>query len=209
MRLIIIALTLFCSLSVYSQEYGTTIDPSKGFSQKLKEAGDNTQTIFCNFTQVKSLAILAKPNQSAGKFYFKKEQNICLDYSTPKGNLIVMSGGKFKIVVDGKKTVVDMKSNPMMRQMGTMLTACMTGDLTQFGSDSKTEYYETPSTYTVVISPINKKVKKYLKNIVLIFDKKDLTLNSMTMHENETDYTRYEFSDKKVNSPVEIDKFKI
>ncbi len=209
MKLFLLTLTLICSLTTFSQGLGTKIDPSQGFSEKLKVAGEKTQSIACNFTQIKSLAVLTKPNLSAGKFYFKKEQNICLEYALPKGNLIVMSNGKFKIVSDGKKTVLDMKSNPMMRQMGSMLSACMTGDLQLFGSDSKTEYFETPTTYTVVISPNSKKVKKYLQNIVLIFDKNDMTLQSMTMQENATDYTKYEFSDKKINTTIEVEKFNI
>lgn len=209
MKLLSIALFLFCSLTIVGQNYGTKIDPSNGFSEKLKEAGDKTKSIECSFNQTKSMAVLTKPNISTGKFFYQKEQNICLEYSIPKGNLIVMSGGKFKIVSDGKKNVVDMKSNPMMRQMGSMLTACMTGDLNLFGSDSKTEYFETPSTYTVIIVPNNKRVKKYLQNVVLVFDKRDMTLNSMLMQENGTDFTKYDFNEKKLNSTIEADKFKI
>lgn len=211
MRYYIASITLFLviSLSLCGQNYGSRIDPSKGFSQKLKEASSKTNTIVCDFNQTKAMAVLAKPNLSKGTFFFQKEQNICLEYTTPKGNLIVMSGGKFKIVADGKKSVVDMKANPMMRQMGSMLSGCMTGNLELFGNESSTEYFETPANYTVLITPTNKRVKKYLQNIVLVFDKGDMTLNSMTMQENATDYTKYDFHEKKLNSEIETDKFKI
>lgn len=204
-----IALFLFISQSLFSQNYGSKIDPSKEFSQKLKEASSKTNSIVCDFNQTKVMAVLSKPNISKGTFFFQKEQNICLEYTMPKGNLIVMNAGKFKIVTDGKMNVVDMKANPMMRQMGNMLSGCMTGNLELFGNENSTEYFETPSNYTVLISPTNKRVKKYLKSIILVFDKSDMTLNSMTMQENATDYTKYDFHKKKLNLEIEVDKFKI
>lgn len=211
MRIALLLITLFFTTSqaLFSQNYGNKIDPNQGFSKKLKEAGNKTQTITCDFNQTKCMAVLAKPNLSKGTFFYQKEQNICLEYTSPKGNLIVMSNGKFKIIADGKKNVVDMKSNPMMRQMGSMLSGCMTGNLDLFGKESTTEYFESTSTYTVLITPSNKRVKKYLQNIVLVFDKSDMTLNSMMMQENATDYTKYDFHQKKLNSEIQIDKFKI
>jgi len=82
------------------------------------------------------MSVLAKTNKSKGKFFYKKAQKICLEYTNPQGNLIVMNGVKFKIQTNGKATVVKMNSNPMMRQMGDMLTACMTGNLNLFGNQS-------------------------------------------------------------------------
>jgi outer membrane lipoprotein-sorting protein len=141
---------------------------------------------------------------------FKIFTNRFFDYNTnPQGNLIVMNGVKFKIQTNGKATVVKMNSNPMMRQMGDMLTACMTGNLNLFGNQSVSEYFENQSHYTVVITPTNRRVKSYLKQIVLRFDKDNMTLSSMRMNENDTDYTLYEFSDKRLNANVDDDKFKI
>jgi len=205
----LLALMLLCSTAAFAQNYGNKIDPSRGFSERLKSASDRTQSITCDFEQVKFMSVLAKTNKSKGKFFYKKAQKICLEYTNPQGNLIVMNGVKFKIQTNGKATVVKMNSNPMMRQMGDMLTACMTGNLNLFGNQSVSEYFENQSHYTVVITPTNRRVKSYLKQIVLRFDKDDMTLSSMKMNENDTDYTLYEFSDKKLNGNVDDDKFNI
>lgn len=209
MKRMFFAIMLLCTTAAFAQNYGNKIDPSRGFSERLKSASDRTQTITCDFEQVKYMSVLANTNKSKGKFYYKKTQKICLEYTNPQGNLIVMNGVKFKIQTNGKATVVKMNSNPMMRQMGNMLTACMTGNLDLFGNQSVSEYYENQSYYTVVISPTNRRVKSYLKQIVLRFDKDDMTLSSMKMNENDTDYTLYEFSDKKLNGNVDDDKFNI
>ena len=209
MKKMFFAFMLLCTTAAFAQNYGNKIDPSRGFSERLKSASDRTQTIACDFEQVKYMSVLANTNKSKGKFFYKKAQKICLEYTNPQGNLIVMNGVKFKIQTNGKATVVKMISNPMMRQMGNMLTACMTGNLDLFGNQSVSEYYENQSYYTVVISPTNRRVKSYLKQIVLRFDKDDMTLSSMKMNENDTDYTLYEFSDKKLNGNVDDDKFNI
>lgn len=209
MKSILFACMLLFTTGAFAQNYGSKIDPSRGFSERLKNASERTQTITCDFEQVKYMSVLAKSNKSKGKFFYKKAQKICLDYSVPQGNMVVMNGAKFKIQTNGKATVVRMNSNPMMRQMGNMLTACMTGNLNLFGSQAVTEYYENQSYYTVVISPTNRRVKGYLRQIVLRFDKDDMTLSSMRMNENDTDYTLYEFSGKRLNANVDEDKFKI
>ena len=209
MKKMFFAFMLLCTTAAFAQNYGNKIDPSRGFSERLQSASDRTQTIACDFEQVKYMSVLANTNKSKGKFFYKKAQKICLEYTNPQGNLIVMNGVKFKIQTNGKATVVKMISNPMMRQMGNMLTACMTGNLDLFGNQSVSEYYENQSYYTVVISPTNRRVKSYLKQIVLRFDKDDMTLSSMKMNENDTDYTLYEFSDKKLNGNVDDDKFNI
>ena len=209
MKKMFFAFMLLCTTAAFAQNYGNKIDPSRGFSERLKSASDRTQTIACDFEQVKYMSVLANTNKSKGKFFYKKAQKICLEYTNPQGNLIVMNGVKFKIQTNGKATVVKMNSNPMMRQMGDMLTACMTGNLNLFGNQSVSEYFENQSHYTVVITPTNRRVKSYLKQIVLRFDKGDMTLSSMRMNENDTDYTLYEFSDKRLNANVDDDKFKI
>ena len=209
MKKMFFAFMLLCTTAAFAQNYGNKIDPSRGFSERLKSASDRTQTIICDFEQVKYMSVLANTNKSKGKFFYKKAQKICLEYTNPQGNLIVMNGVKFKIQTNGKATVVKMNSNPMMRQMGNMLTACMTGNLDLFGNQSVSEYYENQSYYTVVISPTNRRVKSYLKQIVLRFDKDDMTLSSMKMNENDTDYTLYEFSGKRLNGNVDDDKFNI
>lgn len=209
MKFKLLALMLLCTTAAFAQNYGSKIDPSHGFSERLKNASDRTQSISCDFEQTKYMSVLVKTNKSRGKFFYKKSQKICLEYTNPQGNLIVMNGEKFKIQANGKSTVVKMNANPMMRQMGSMLTACMTGNLSLFGNQSVSEYYETSSHYTVVITPTNRRVKSYLKQIVLRFDKDDMTLSSMRMNENDTDYTLYEFSDKRINANVDDDKFKI
>lgn len=207
-KIAVIVLMMF-TISAFGQEYGKSIEPTAEFGLKLKQASDKVISITCDFTQTKRMAVLAKENVSKGKFYYKRVNNICLEYSLPEGNCIVMNDEKFKITNLGKTNIVSNKSNPMMRQMSSMLSACMVGDLNVFGKESVATYYESEKAYTVIVTPTNKRAKNYMKEIVLCFDKKDMTLLSMRICENDTDFTFYEFKNKVLNSTIPDTKFVI
>ena len=209
MKWLFTILALASTNLLFGQNYGSKIDPSTGFNDRLKSASSRIESIVCDFEQVKFISVLANPNKSRGKFYYKKEQNICLEYSNPQGNAIVMNGVKFKMIANGKTTVVGMKANPMMRQLGSMLAACMTGNIALFGKESRAEYYESSTYFTVVINPTSSRVKSHLKRIILQFEKKDMTLSMMRMEESDTDYTQYLFDNKKLNGSIDGNKFKI
>ncbi|MEG0500158.1 MAG: outer membrane lipoprotein carrier protein LolA [Rikenellaceae bacterium] len=209
MKKILLIIMLLASSMAWGQEYGKTIDPKTGFNSRLKEASDKINTIICDFTQTRRMAMIAKENSSKGKFYYKKSSDICLDYTVPEGNMIVMNSEKFKISTAGKTNIISNKSNPMMRQMNGMLTACLTGDLNLLSKESEVNYYESEKAFTVVVKPLNKRAKSYMQQIVLCFDKKDMTLISMRICESDTDYSLYEFRNKVFNSAVSDETFKI
>ena len=52
--------------------------------------------------------------------------------------LIVINGGRLKIVADGKKSVMQLNTNKMMHEMQDMITACMVGDLSRM-NDSRNQ----------------------------------------------------------------------
>ncbi len=201
-------MTLFV-LNVAAADYGKPIDPENGFAQRLEAASRSTESITCEFEQTKYLAALVKPAISKGRFYYIKPQNICLEYSVPSGNAIVMTDTKFKIVQAGKSLVSDSRSNPMLRQLNTLLAACLTGDIAMFSAESEVAYYESQAHYTVVITPRNKRLSKYLRQIVLRFEKADMTLSTLRMDEAQSDYTLYEFKNKRLNTAIPTEKFTI
>lgn len=207
MKLItVVVLALLCAMPLRADGYGVKIVSPQALGAKIGEAGAKTRTIECDFDQQRVMSILAKPDLAKGKFYYS-EGRMALHYSLPAGKSIVMSGQRFTLTENGKTVGVDMKSNPVMRQMSNMLTACMTGDLALFGKEAATEYWESDTAYTIVITPTNRRAKSHIAQIVLQFDKRDMTLVSMRMVENATDYTEYTFKNKKINDDISADKF--
>ena len=177
------------------------------FAERLALKSAEINTIVCDFVQTRQVAVLAEPVVRKGRFFYKREGNICLRYDTPVGDMIVMSDGRFKMVVGGKKTVVGMNSNPMLRQMNGMFAACMTGDVRLLEAGAKTTCSQSGSEYTVEIVPSRGQSRGAVSRITLSFDWNDMTLNRMRMDEPGGDYTLYEFSGKRFNEVVDDDCF--
>ncbi len=196
----ILAIIILLSINVFvasAQNYGRELKDINELSLKLKKAGEKTNSIICDFKQTKNMKVLAKPAISKGTFTYK-ESEIRLDYIIPSGDYIYLSEDKFKISNNGKTTIITSKFNPMLKHLRAMLNSCMTGDLTKLQQGGKIDYFYNNNSYVLVINS-NSKLSNYLQKIVLIFDSADMTLNSMQMCENETDYTLYEFFNKKIN----------
>ena len=207
--LIIFFITLL-PLSLVGQEYGREIVASNEFESSLKSLSTQIETISCDFVQEKYISVLSNISSSKGAFYFKKEQNFLLDFTNPKGDVVVMNGSKFKVTVGGKSTILTSTNNPMMRQLRDLFTACFSGDIAFLERDADVKYYQKDGSYIVVIKSNNKRAKRYVSTIVLQFDKEDMTLNSLKMESGDGgDYTLYRFSNKRLNVAIDSDKFKI
>lgn len=170
------------------------------FKNRLAQEVQTISSIESDFTQVKYLDVLDEKVTSKGKFYYRKSNKICMDYARPMNYLIVINGPKLKIIADGKKTVMNLSSNKMMNQMQDMLTACMIGDLSGMSSNYHLEYFEDSHLYLVRIKPVNKAVQTYISGIEVYLDKQDMSVCKLRLSETDTNYTEYEFTNKKFNS---------
>ena len=161
----IYCLLLFCtcvSLKLSAQEELKPLASIAAFQERLKQEAANIRSIESDFTQEKYLDVFSEKVISKGRFYFKQDNMIRMDYSSPLNYLIIINGQKLKTVSEGKSNVVNLGSNPMMNEMKGMLSACMIGDLNAIGSSYKLEYFETPTLYVVKIQPTSKSL--YLGN---------------------------------------------
>lgn len=208
MRFISTAIFFVFAFTINAQNYGQKISDSTAFLERLKSVNASTQTIESDFTMTKRVAIMSDLQKSFGRFYFKREgAKICLDYTEPKGNKVIISDEDFIIVTGGKASKMNATQNPAIAQMKNMIWACMTGDFMPLGERSETTYYENNEDFTIVILPANRRVKRYMSEIVLQFSKSDMTMSTMKITEANGDYSHYEYTNKRVNIVVDDNKF--
>lgn len=185
------------------------IDNRQAFEQKLEQATKAVKSIESGFTQVKHLDVFDNDITLRGKFYYKHNDKICLDYTGYLSYIIVINGDKLKITDNGKKNVVSLGANKTMKEMRGMLTACMSGDISRLSSEYKLEYFEDATYYLVVVTPKSKAIQEYIKDFHIYFDKKDMSVDKLRITENATDYTDYIFSNKKFNTLQNEEKFSV
>lgn len=198
---------LIVCLPVVAQKELKPLTSIDGFQERLKKEAASLSSIESDFTQEKYLDVFNDKIISKGRFYYRQENKIRMDYTTPVDYQIVINGQKLKIVSEGKSNVVNLGSNRMMDEMKGMLAACMVGDLSSITSAYKLDYYESPSLYVVKIRPVSKSVQAYISEIVISINKEDMSVQTLRLSENEKDYTEYRFTNRKYNTLTNDEKF--
>ncbi|MDR1764269.1 MAG: outer membrane lipoprotein carrier protein LolA [Dysgonamonadaceae bacterium] len=207
MKYLVFLLSFFC-VSVFAQDTYTAMENIAKFNQTLATEAEKLTALESDFKQTKYIGLLSESIVSSGKFFYKKADKISMEYASPVKYLLVINGQKIKIVSDGKKNVYDLKSNKMMAQTGSLLSACMTGNLAALSSEYALEYKENAKFYLVVVSPKGS-VKNYLKSISIYFSKKDYSVEQLRITEPSDDYTEYAFTNKKKNPQLADAKFSV
>jgi outer membrane lipoprotein-sorting protein len=176
--------------------------------QKMTEATKKITTIQCDFTQEKNMSMLADKATSRGKFYFKRDDKVRLEYQQPAKNLIVMSAGKMLMKDDKKTQQMDMHRSKAFQQLNNIIVGSINGSLFT-SKDFKVSFFESATQVKVQLQPVSKMMRNFISNIVLVMDKKDFTAIRIEMNEASGDNTILTFANKNLNAPLEETLFTI
>lgn len=190
---------------VWAQNHEPMADV-QAFKTSLEARNSSTETIVCHFVQNKYLSAFDSSVKSAGTFIYQSPDRICLDYSGSPSYKIVLAGGKMMTVSGGRKSVVDMNSNPVSSRMASLISACMSGNPDALAGSFDIEYLQSAGNYLLSVKPKSKSVQSYLAGMDIYLSVNDMTVDKLVMHENEEDYTEYIFTDKKLNGPIPDEK---
>lgn len=196
-RLLCILMCFGIFLSANAQE--NSLNDNK-FINELENKTSTIQTITCKFTQTQSLSVLSNKVVKSGMFYYKRPEQILLMFDN--GDYIKITSENFQMKNGNKVNEMKVDSNPMLRELKKILSACMTGDVINTTKDFQHELKQGEANYTVVLNPKKKRAASKIKEIMLVFDKKDMCLSKMKMTQPNGDYTLYEFFEKKLNSQI-------
>jgi len=202
--LAVIFLNIFTSLAQMSK-----IENETSFVKKMELSASAFKSMESDFKQIKRIGAFNQDINSSGKFYYKANDKIALNYTAPLSYLVVINGDKMKMESDGKKNIMSLKDNKQMFEMNNILMACMTGNFSKISNTCQLKYYEDNQQYLVSIEPKNENVKKYIIRFDIYLNKKDLSVDTLRVSETENDYTEYHFSNKKYNTLINDSLFKL
>ena len=203
---VLFVLVFYC-LSSFSQSSFKAIKDISLFKSNLAEMTEKTNTIKSDFIQEKNLSFLSEKIISKGLFYFKKENKIRWQYTEPFDYLIIINDDKIYIKDEDRESKYDMASNKIFKEINKIITGCIQGDILNNDKEYKIEYYENDNFYYVKLTPYSEKMKEFLSNINIYFDKKDFSVSKLEMIELSGDYTIIEFINKKLNEEIPDKEF--
>ena len=100
-----VLMIVFCLVTMHAWGQYPGYKPftnSESFKQSFTKASQATQSIQCTFMQEKNLSMLSDKIVSTGKFWFKRENKVRMEYEKPSYYLLVINGSNIK-TKDGQK----------------------------------------------------------------------------------------------------------
>lgn len=202
-KLIAAALMLFVCVGVSAQD----VSIEHTFQSELKKKNEHVTSIKCKFTQTREVSILAKPVSKDGKFCFLKPSNMLLSFND--GDYIKITSEWFEMSTAGHITATKVASNPMLKNLNSILSACMVGDFEKMSSGFSVTYRPSATEWTIVLTPQRGKAASKISQIIIVFDRSDMSLNLLKMEEKSGDYTAYSFSNKLFNTAIDTQIFNV
>ncbi len=198
-RILIMACCLVMAMHTQAQYAGYKLMTNVvEFRQQFAKAAQATKSIQCDFVQEKHLSMLSDKITSTGKFWFKRENMVRMEYEKPSYYLLIINGSNIKTKDGQKENKVSAKSNKVFEQVNKMMIDCVQGtvlDNKSFG----TKVFEGAGTYLVELTPTAKNLQQIFKTITLTVDKKDHSVTKMDMLEQSGDNTAIAFLHKQMN----------
>jgi len=200
MRKLMLVFCIMVSIfSVQAQPHGyTTVADIAKFKDQFATIAKKTESIKSDFVQEKNLSMLSEKIVSKGKFWFKKDNLLRMEYNTPYEYLMILNNDNMFIKEGQKENKVSLKANKIFQQINRIIIGCVQGTALS-NPDFKTNIFENGSTYIVELSPLAKGLKEFFKTIQVVIDKKDYSVTDINMYENSGDNTTIHFLNRAFN----------
>ncbi|HRO44230.1 outer membrane lipoprotein carrier protein LolA [Agriterribacter sp.] len=198
--LTVILCTAVMAVKAQYPGYKLLADPS-AFQTQFATASQKTNTIKSDFIQEKNLSLLAEKIVSKGKFWFRKENAIRMEYTQPFQYLMVINGSNVYIKDSQKENKISTKSNKLFQQINKIIIDCVNGRALQ-GNDFKVRIFEGSTAYLAELSPVDKNLKTFFSHVNMIIEKKDYAVSRIEMHEPSGDDTSLQFVNRQFNTPL-------
>lgn len=211
------SVTLLVSVSTFAQPAGyTKVASTENFKTQMLNSAKTMTSMQSDFKQVKHIVGMPKDIVQTGKFYFKKEDKLFLDYLTPMKSQIILNGSKICMVSGGQKKSIDANGNPTVANLKNMLSSCLSGQLPTNSTNVSLAIYENANNFLVYVTPKSEAFTKKNDHIEVSIEKNTYNILSVKIVEKaknanskDASYQEFIFSNMQKNINIDDNKFSI
>lgn len=203
MHKLVIAVMLWTTAGAATAQYPgyKLVTDATAFETQFAVASQKINAIQSDFIQEKNLSLLAEKIVSKGKFWFRKENRVRMEYTQPFQYLLVINGSNVYIKDSQKESRMSTKSNKLFRQINSVIIDCVNGRALQ-GSNFSVKIFESNTAYLAELTPVDKNLKSIFSHINMVIEKKDYAVSRIEMHEPSGDNTTMKFINRQFNTPL-------
>lgn len=196
-KFILTFLILLASIASFAQDNNAMQE----FKTDLKALNKDVSSIKCQFVQTREISVLADKVDKSGVFYFLYPGNILLTYDD--GDYTKITEEFLEIKSRGKISTTKVSSNPMLKNISTVMSACINADFSNIAKVFTIDARERENEWIVTLAPQRGKAASKIANIVLEFEKEGMSLDKLILKEKSGDSTIYTFSHKQFNIHID------
>ena len=196
-KFILTFLILLASIASFAQDNNAMQE----FKTDLKALNKDVSSITCKFVQTREISVLADKVDKTGVFYFQQPGNILLTYDD--GDYTKITEEFLEIKSMGKISTTKVSSNPMLKNISTVMSACINADFSNIAKVFTIDAREREDEWIVTLAPQRGKAASKIANIVLEFEKEGMSLDKLILKEKSGDSTTYTFSHKQFNIHID------
>jgi outer membrane lipoprotein-sorting protein len=204
--LITVLLSIICG-NIFSQT-GKKLNESEkvDFERKIVVKSKEIKTLQCNFTQTKTSTLVTGKSVAIGVLLYQSPSAMRWEYIEPQPSTLILSGNDAVLLdKNGKRQ----DNTAVLKQLGGIIISMINGEGLRQSKLFATEVFENKADYTVMLTPVQKRLKSYYKSIELKLNKDSFLASEIVLLEKSGDKTVILLNDIELNKKIDGDKFAI
>ena len=194
-------LTTILTLQAWGQTKLTS-QQQQQILDRIEKSSSATTSMQCEFTQTKRMKLLKKEMTSKGVMYFKKNDKLRWQYTSPYDYIFILNGDKVRIKSAKSTKDIDVQKNKMFRQITGIILNSITGGGLKKTSDFQVELYKSDKHYFAKLYPKKKELKQIYQTIEIHFNPTLTMVDSVVMLEKTGDSTLVKLTGVKTNVSI-------
>lgn len=205
-KMFLFLMVIMLGVNAFAQGTELTGDSRTEIVSKIEKAHKQLTSLSATFTQEKKSSLFTDKVVQKGKLQYKSPKQLRWEYTSPTVTTVIFNNGKVSLKnANGKVSA----PNKMLNEMGSMIINTINGNFLKDNADFKARYYKNgKGEVTVILAPINKKIKSFYKNITIVLNASTLLADKVIMNEANGDVTTIDFASKKTNVALSDSLFK-
>ncbi|RAJ02605.1 outer membrane lipoprotein-sorting protein [Chitinophaga skermanii] len=201
------AICMLFTMHAFAQNFKPVANTA-AFNEQFSKASQNIKSIKSDFVQEKNLTMLSDKIVSKGKFWFKKDNKVKMEYLTPTYYLMVINGKNIKVKDSKKENKISTSQSKIFQKVSKITADCVQGNVLN-SADFKSKVLENAQYYNVELTPTDKNISTYFKTIDLWVDKKDYAVVKIVMHDTSGDDVTMTFVNREMNVNIPDEVFAV
>jgi outer membrane lipoprotein carrier protein len=201
---LIILLSIICG-NVFSQDRKKLSESAKQvFEQTMMAEVLKIKTLQCDFVQEKTSTLVNEKSVATGFLLYQSPSMLRWEYTALTPSILILNG---KDAVFRDKNGKEQGNATILKQLGGIIISMINGESLRQNKIFSTDVFETDKNFTVILTPLQKRLQNYYNFIELTLDKNTFLASGITMYEKSGDKTVISLNNKEINIEFDSTKF--